>query len=87
MKFEGFTPGVWLQQYQYKSFSPTRVNDQQRWEDLLERCSGGTGREAPTANALVAALVRFGMRPERIDIARNRVFAFGACLSHLLFRF
>ncbi|AUN96247.1 Fic family protein [Pseudazoarcus pumilus] len=33
MKFEGFEPGVWRQQYQYKSFSPVPVNVEWRWED------------------------------------------------------
>lgn len=44
MKFENFKSGDWLQQYQYKSFSPVKVNCQWRWEDpqvntLLERAS------------------------------------------------
>lgn len=26
LTFEGFAPGVWLQQYKYKSFSPVAVN-------------------------------------------------------------
>lgn len=33
MKFEGFEPGLWRQQYQYKSFSPAPVNVEWRWED------------------------------------------------------
>ena len=32
-KFEGFSAGVWKQQYQYKSFSPVLVNVEWRWED------------------------------------------------------
>lgn len=44
MKFETFTAGQWLQQYQYKSFSPVPVNREWSWEDpkintLLERAS------------------------------------------------
>lgn len=48
MKFEGFSPGVWLQQYQYKSFSPVPVNVQWGWEDarintLLEQATRALG--------------------------------------------
>jgi Fic family protein len=44
MKFETFISGEWVQQYQYKSFSPTIVNRQWHWQDpvintLLERAS------------------------------------------------
>jgi len=44
MKFEQFKSGKWLQQYQYKSFSPVTVNREWSWEDprintLLERAS------------------------------------------------
>lgn len=44
MKFESFEAGRWLQQYQYKSFSPVAVNREWCWEDpqintLLERAS------------------------------------------------
>lgn len=42
MNFEGFQPGTWRQQYQYKSFSPVPVNHDWTWTDarintLLER--------------------------------------------------
>jgi Fic family protein len=48
MKFEGFSPGVWLQQYQYKSFSPVPVNHPWSWEDprintLLEQATRALG--------------------------------------------
>lgn len=48
MKFEGFSPGVWRQQYQYKSFSPAPVNEEWRWEDprintLLEQATRALG--------------------------------------------
>lgn len=48
MKFEGFSPGVWRQQYQYKSFSPVLVNVEWRWEDarintLLEQATRALG--------------------------------------------
>lgn len=48
MKFEGFSPGVWRQQYQYKSFSPVPVNVEWRWEDarintLLEQATRALG--------------------------------------------
>ena len=44
MKFEDFRSGDWIQQYQYKSFSPVTVNREWYWEDaqintLLERAS------------------------------------------------
>lgn len=44
MKFEDFRSGDWIQQYQYKSFSPVTVNREWCWEDaqintLLERAS------------------------------------------------
>ncbi|WP_313056045.1 Fic family protein [Pseudomonas lopnurensis] len=44
MQVEQFTSGHWLQQYQYKSFSPTPINCEWRWLDpqlntLLERAS------------------------------------------------
>lgn len=44
MKFEGFVSGQWAPQYQYKSFSPVKVNREWSWEDpqintLLERAS------------------------------------------------
>jgi Fic family protein len=46
MKFETFKAGDWVQQYQYKSFSPVPVNREWHWEDpvintLLERASRG----------------------------------------------
>ncbi|MBG57935.1 MAG: cell filamentation protein Fic [Porticoccus sp.] len=44
MKFETFKAGNWIEQYQYKSFSPVTVNREWSWEDpqintLLERAS------------------------------------------------
>lgn len=44
MKFEEFKSGTWVQQYQYKSFSPLTVNREWSWENpqintLLERAS------------------------------------------------
>lgn len=47
-KFEQFQPGVWRQQYQYKSFSPAPVNHAWCWEDarintLLERATRALG--------------------------------------------
>lgn len=44
MQVEQFTSGQWLQQYQYKSFSPTSINCEWQWLDpqlntLLERAS------------------------------------------------
>ncbi|MDA7417743.1 Fic family protein [Xenophilus arseniciresistens] len=48
MKFEGFSPGVWRQQYQYKSFAPVLVNQPWVWEDprintLLEQATRALG--------------------------------------------
>ena len=33
IKIEEYTSGIYLQQADYKSFSPTRINDQWTWED------------------------------------------------------
>ena len=33
MKIEEFKSGEYIRQYQYKSFSPTKVNDSWTWED------------------------------------------------------
>jgi hypothetical protein len=33
MKIEEFKSGWYLQQYQYRSFSPTRINNSWSWED------------------------------------------------------
>lgn len=48
MKFEQFKAGVWRQQFQYKSFSPTPVNQGWTWEDpsihtLLEQANRALG--------------------------------------------
>lgn len=48
MRFEDFKSGVWRQQYQYKSFLPTQVNQEWSWEDprlnvLLENATRALG--------------------------------------------
>lgn len=48
MRFEDFKGGVWKQQYQYKSFLPTPVNQEWSWEDprlnvLLENATRALG--------------------------------------------
>lgn len=48
MNFEDFNPGVWRQQYHYKSFSPVLVNHDWAWQDarintLLERATRALG--------------------------------------------
>jgi Fic family protein len=48
MKLETFKPGVWRQQYQYKSFQPTPINHVWTWEDpvinaLLEQANKALG--------------------------------------------
>lgn len=48
MNFEGFHPGDWRQQYQYKSFSPVPVNHDWTWTDarintLLEQATRALG--------------------------------------------
>jgi Fic family protein len=48
LHFEGFTAGVWLQQYKYKSFSPVPVNRPWLWQDprintLLEQATRALG--------------------------------------------
>lgn len=44
IKFEAFSAGQWVQQYQYKSFAPTLINREWLWQDplintLLEKAS------------------------------------------------
>lgn len=48
MYFETYTAGHWQQRFQYKSFEPTRVNREWRWEDptintLLEQATRALG--------------------------------------------
>lgn len=48
LHFEGFSPGLWRQQYQYKSFSPVPVNRAWLWQDprintLLEQATRSLG--------------------------------------------
>lgn len=48
MKFESFRSGSWKQQYQYKSFQPTRINQEWFWDDprinvLLEKATKALG--------------------------------------------
>jgi Fic family protein len=48
MKFESFTSGTWKQQYQYKSFQPTPINQEWSWDDprinvLLEKATKSLG--------------------------------------------
>ena len=48
LHFESFAPGVWLQQYKYKSFSPVTVNRAWLWQDprintLLEQATRALG--------------------------------------------
>lgn len=48
MNFEGFSPGVWRQQYRYKSFSPVPLNHDWAWQDarintLLEQATRALG--------------------------------------------
>jgi hypothetical protein len=48
MKFEEFQAGVCRQQYQYKSFLPSTINNEWSWDDprinvLLERATKALG--------------------------------------------
>ena len=48
MKFESVTSGSWKQQYQYKSFQPSLINQEWSWDDprinvLLEKATKGLG--------------------------------------------
>lgn len=48
MKFESFQSGFWKQQYQYKSFQPTKINQEWSWDDprinvLLEKATKALG--------------------------------------------
>jgi hypothetical protein len=48
MNFKDFNAGRWVQQYEYKSFSPAPVNHEWTWEDprintLLEEATQASG--------------------------------------------
>jgi hypothetical protein len=48
MKFESFISGTWKQQYQYKSFQPTPINQEWSWDDprinmLMEKATKSLG--------------------------------------------
>ena len=63
MKFENYVSGVYKQQYQYKSFSPTPINHEWTWEDpkintLLEQARG-TLAELNAFSLIVPDIDRF----------------------------
>jgi len=48
MNFKDFKAGQWIQQYQYKSFSPVHINSEWTWSDpqintLLEEAMQAIG--------------------------------------------
>lgn len=62
MKIEEFKSGKYLQQYRYKSFSPTRVNGLWTWED------GKINTLLAEANRKLGALDAFSLHAPDIDI-------------------
>ncbi len=62
MKIEAFKSGRYLQQYQYKSFSPTRINDFWIWED------GKINTLLAEANRKLGALDAFSLYVPDTDI-------------------
>ena len=62
MKIEAFKSGRYLQQYQYKSFSPTRINDSWIWED------GKINTLLAEANRKLGALDAFSLHVPDTDI-------------------
>jgi Fic family protein len=62
MKIEEFKSGRYLPQYQYKSFSPTRINNSWSWED------GKINTLLAEANRKLGALDAFSLNVPDIDI-------------------
>lgn len=62
MKIEDFKSGKYLQQYQYKSFSPSKVNNPWIWED------GKINTLLAEANRKLGALDAFALHVPDIDI-------------------
>ena len=62
MKIEEFKSGEYIRQYQYKSFSPTKVNDTWTWED------GKINTLLAEANRKLGALDAFSLYVPDIDI-------------------
>ncbi|MCH7769833.1 MAG: Fic family protein [Bacteroidetes bacterium] len=62
MKIEEFKSGEYTRQYQYKSFSPTKVNDSWTWED------GRINTLLAEANRKLGALDAFSLHIPDIDI-------------------
>ena len=62
MKIEEFKSGEYIRQYQYKSFSPTKVNDSWTWED------GKINTLLAEANRKLGALDAFSLYVPDIDI-------------------
>ncbi len=62
MKIELFKSGQYLQQYQYKSFSPSKINNEWTWED------GRINTLLAEANRKVGSLDTFALQVPDIDI-------------------
>ncbi len=62
MKFENFISGRYLQQYQYKSFSPSKINESWTWED------GKINTLLAEANRKIGALDAFSQNVPETDI-------------------
>lgn len=62
MKFEEFTSGTYIQQQDYKSFSPSKINQQWIWED------GRINTLLAEANRKLGSLDSFALQAPDIDI-------------------
>jgi Fic family protein len=62
MKIEEFKSGTYLQQYEYKSFSPSKINIQWTWED------GKINSLMAEANRKIGSLDTFSLQVPDIDI-------------------
>lgn len=62
MKIEVFKSGQYLQQYQYKSFSPSKINNEWTWED------GRINTLLAEANRKIGSLDTFALQVPGIDI-------------------
>ena len=62
MKIELFKSGQYLQQYQYKSFSPSKINSEWTWED------GRINTLLAEANRKIGSLDTFALQVPDIDI-------------------
>lgn len=86
MKFENFKSGVYLSPYQYKSFLPTKINQEWTWDDprinvLLEKATQSL--EELNAFSRIVPNVDLNILQETTGYSRNRIFLFSSSLTLL----